>query len=211
MIWLLLIIILLITAETALVNRFSSLLRNFRYQSLCLALLTMLAAFQERSWALYLVAFLLFCLKVLLIPYLFAGLIKRIGSTDEVGLFINVQLSLLMVVILGLISWSFASTLVHSSAYLAETTFGIACFVLLTGIFLMVTRVKALAQVIGLLMTENGVFLAAAIIPGGMPFFVEIAIFFDVLVSVMILGVFIYRIKAIFTHIDVSKLSGLRG
>jgi hydrogenase-4 component E len=82
---------------------------------------------------------------------------------------------------------------------------------MLTGVFLMVTRIKALAQVIGLLLTENGIFLAATVIPGGMPFFVEIALFFDVLISVMILGLFIYRINAIFTHIDVSKLSGLKG
>ena len=55
----------------------------------------------------------------------------------------------------------------------------LACFVMLAGIFLMAARIKALAQVIGLLLTENGVFLAATIIPCGMPFFVEIAIFFD--------------------------------
>lgn len=211
MTWLCLFAILLITAETALVSRFPALLRNFRYQSFCLALLTLLTAYREGSPELYLVAFLLFSLKVLLIPRLFEQLIKRIGASDHLGLFLNAQVSLLLVIILGLISWAFAYSIIHAPAYLDQATLGIACFVMLTGIFLMVSRIKALAQVIGLLLTENGIFLAATVIPGGMPFFVEIALFFDILVSVMILGLFIYRINAIFTHIDVSKLSGLRG
>ena len=211
MIWLLLFAILLITAETALVTRFPALLRNFRYQSLCLALLTLLAAYREGSVELYIIAGLLFILKVLLIPHLFDVLIKRIGSSDHLGLFLNAQVSLLLVVALGLISWTFARSIMPAPAYLEQLTLSVACFVMLTGVFLMVSRIKALAQVIGLLLTENGVFLAATIIPGGMPFFVEIALFFDILVSVMILGLFIYRINAIFTHIDVSKLSGLRG
>jgi hydrogenase-4 component E len=211
MTWLCLFAILLITAETALVSRFPALLRNFRYQSFCLALLTALAAYREGSLGLYFIALLLFSLKVLLIPHLFAVLIRRLSSSDHLGLFLNAQISLLLVVVLGLISWSLARSVIPAPAYQAQATLGVACFAMLTGIFLMVTRIKALSQVIGLLLTENGVFLAATVIPGGMPFFVEIALFFDILVSVMILGLFIYRINAIFTHIDVSKLSGLRG
>ncbi|MCU0640653.1 MAG: hypothetical protein MUC35_01030 [Candidatus Margulisbacteria bacterium] len=201
----------LITTETALVSRFPALLRNFRYQSLCLALLTLLAAEREASPELYVIAGLLFGLKVLLIPHLFDVLIKRIGASEQVGLFLNTQVSLLLAGALGLLAWAFAGALIAAPAYLTQATLGIACYITLTGILLMVTRVKALAQVIGLLLTENGVFLAATIIPGGMPFFVEIALFFDILVSVMIFGLFIYRINAIFTHIDVSKLAGLKG
>jgi len=211
MIWLLLFLILLITVETALVTSLPALLRNFRYQSMCLALLTLLAAYRETSPELYVIAGLLFSLKVLLIPHLFNLLIKRINSNNHLGLFLNAQFSLLFVVALAMISWYLASLVIAPPAYLEQLTLSAACFVVLTGIFLMASRIKALAQVIGLLLAENGIFLAATIIPGGMPFFVEIALFFDVLVSVMILGLFIYRINAIFTHIDVSKLSGLRG
>ncbi len=209
MIWLCLFAILLITAETALVTRFPALLRNFRYQSFCLALLTALAAYHEKSLELCLIALLLFILKVILIPHLFSVMMKKIGTNEHIGLFLNTNISLLIVIVLGLISWFFAFSIV--SVYLMQFTLGLAFFMMLTGIFLMVSRIKALAQVIGLLLTENGIFLAATVIPGGMPFFVEIALFFDILISLMILGIFIYRINAIFTHIDVNKLSGLRG
>ncbi len=87
----------------------------------------------------------------------------------------------------------------------------VAFSVIFIGAFLMIFRMMALTQVIGLLVMENGIFLLASYISGGMPFFVEIAIFFDVFVSVVIMGLFVYRINKLFTHIDVSKLSRLRG
>jgi hydrogenase-4 component E len=87
----------------------------------------------------------------------------------------------------------------------------IAFFIVLSGLFLMISRMSALAQIIGLLVMENGLFLLASTVSGGMPFFVEIAIFFDVFVSVVIMGLFVYRINKLFTHIDVNKLSRLRG
>jgi len=87
----------------------------------------------------------------------------------------------------------------------------IAFFIVLAGLFLMITRMSALAQIIGLLVMENGLFLLASTVSGGMPFFVEIAIFFDVFVSVVIMGLFVHRINKLFTHIDVNKLSRLKG
>jgi hydrogenase-4 component E len=75
----------------------------------------------------------------------------------------------------------------------------------------MVSRMKALGQVIGLLVMENGIFLAASAIAGGMPFFVEIALFFDVFVFVIIIEVFVYKVNRLFTHSDTSKMSELKG
>jgi hydrogenase-4 component E len=77
--------------------------------------------------------------------------------------------------------------------------------------FILVSRLKALAQVLGLLVMENGIFLLAAAVAGGMPFLVEMAIFFDVFVSVVIFGLFVYRINELFTGIDVDQLNRLRG
>ena len=202
--------ILLITAESALTQRFSGLLRSFRYQSLFLALLTLLAAYRGNSATLYFVGGLILAIKVIIIPRLFQGLIRSIKVSDNLGLFISPQATLFAAFFLGVVSWSFSGQIIHN-AYLEQLIISVSFFAMLVGILLMVTRIKALAQVIGLLMMENGVFLAATVIPGGTPFFIEIAVFFDIMISAMILGLFIYRIKAIFTHIDISKLSGLKG
>jgi len=81
----------------------------------------------------------------------------------------------------------------------------------MAGLFVIVARRKALTQVLGLLSLENGLFLAAISLTYGMPLVVELGIFFDVLVAVMVLGILVFRIRETFDSMDVSKLSRLRG
>lgn len=192
-------------------KRTPALIRSFRYQSLCLFAITFIIALTQREPDLYIVAGLLFTLKVLLIPYLLYRIIRKIKVNEDLGLFINPQLSLLLVLAFTYLSWIFASHIVSANNATLTGTLAIAFFIVLAGMFLMIFRMTALAQIIGLLVMENGLFLLASTVSGGMPFFVEIAIFFDVFVSVLIMGFFVYRINKLFTHIDVNKLSRLKG
>ena len=76
----------------------------------------------------------------------------------------------------------------------------------------MFNRRKAISQVLALLTVENGVMLAAvALTTYGMPLVVELGIFFDVMVAVMVLGILVYRIRESFSSMDTSKLTQLRG
>ena len=193
------------------VKRTPALIRNFRYQSLCLFSVTFIVALTQREPELYIVAGLLFVLKVSLIPYLLYRIIRRIKASEDLGLFINPQLSLLWALAFTYLSWIFVTHLVSANNAILTGTLAIAFFVVSAGMFLMVFRMTALAQIIGLLVMENGLFLLALTVSGGMPFFVEIAIFFDVFVSVLIMGFFVYRINKLFTHIDVNRLSRLKG
>ena len=82
---------------------------------------------------------------------------------------------------------------------------------LLTGFFLMINRRKAITQVLALLTMENGVMLAAIVLTTyGMPLVVEIGVFFDVVIAVMVLGILVFRIRETFASMDVSKLNELR-
>ena len=76
---------------------------------------------------------------------------------------------------------------------------------------MMISRRKAFMQVLALLCLENGLFLAAISLTYGMPLIVELGIFFDLLVAVMVLGILVYRIQETFDSMDVSRLSRLRG
>ncbi|MCX5712089.1 MAG: hypothetical protein NTY47_03325 [Candidatus Omnitrophica bacterium] len=192
-------------------KRMPALIRSFRYQSICLFVLTLIMALREGRVDLYIVAGLLFVLKVSLIPQLLYRIIKRIKANEDLGLFINPQLSLLWSLAFTYLSWIIASYLIPAHNQMQVSMLAIAFFIVLAGLFLMIFRMTALAQVIGLLVMENGIFLFAEMVSGGMPFFVEIAIFFDVFVSVVIMGFFVYRINKVFTHIDVNKLSRLKG
>ena len=88
---------------------------------------------------------------------------------------------------------------------------GVAISMLLIGLFLMVTRKKAITQILALLTVENAVFLVAVGVTSGMPLVVELGISFDVILAVLILGVLVRRIVDRFESMDISRLSKLKG
>ena len=73
----------------------------------------------------------------------------------------------------------------------------------------MITRRKAITQVLGLLFMENGLFLAGFSLTFGMPIIVELGILFDMLMGVIILGVFIVQIRRNFSSVDLDSLTTL--
>ena len=116
-----------------------------------------------------------------------------------------------MVLFFVYLSYIFTDRIVCVAEGIEHGAFSVSLSVILMGMFIMIFRIKAIAQIVGLLVTENGLFLAAASVSGGMPFFVEIAVFFDIFLCVIILGLFVYKINKAFTHIDVHRLNGLKG
>ena len=88
---------------------------------------------------------------------------------------------------------------------------GVALSMLLIGLFLMVTRKKAVTQILALLTVENAVFLVALGVTSGMPLVVELGISFDVMLAVLVLGILVHRIVDRFESMDVSRLSKLKG
>jgi len=88
---------------------------------------------------------------------------------------------------------------------------GVVVTLLLIGLFLMVTRRKAITQILALLTVENAVFLVAVGVTTGMPLIVELGISFDVILAVLILGILVHRIVDRFESMDVSRLSNLKG
>jgi hydrogenase-4 component E len=191
-------------------KRVPALIRSFRYQSFFLFLITLAAAIEEGHADLYGVALLILILKVLFIPYAMYRIARRINVDENLGLLVNSQLSLLIALALTYCSRIFSRTLGFHQDFRA-VAITVAFAVVFIGAFLMVSRMKAFTQVTGLLVMENGIFLFGSFLSGGMPFLVEIAISLDVLISVIIMGLFVYRINKVFTHIDVNKLSRLRG
>ena len=192
-------------------KRVSALIANFRLQSFLLFLLTLIEAYKGQAAGLYVTAFLILLIKVIGIPYFFFRLLREIKVNENLGFFINPQLSLFLCLVFTYLAWVFAGVVFVSADTLFRVSAAIAFLVMLIGMFIMLSRLKALAQIVGLLVMENGIFLLAASTAGGMPFIVEMAIFLDVFVSVLILGLFVYRINELFTGIDVSQLTSLKG
>ncbi len=192
-------------------KRISALIAGFCLQSFFLFGCILFIAFQTANAEMFILAGLILLLKVVVIPLFLFRIIRRVKTNDDLGLLVNPMLSIFAAILLTVLSNIFAQKVVGLTDKLVITSFAVSLSVTLTGLFIMITRKKAIAQIIGLLTMENGIFLTAAALCGGMPFLVEIAVFFDIFMFVVILGIFVYRISELFTHIDVDKLSRLRG
>ena len=186
-------------------------IRLFALQSLMLAAIAALVAYFHNATHVYLVVVLTIAGKVIFLPWLLHRLVRRIQIVQEIEPLMNAPASMFLCGGLTVLGYVVARPFT-SLARLGNNTLAIAVTLLLTGFFLMFNRRKAITQVLALLTVENGVMLAAvALTTYGMPLVVELGIFFDVMVAVMVLGILVYRIRESFASMDVGKLSQLRG
>lgn len=186
-------------------------IRLFALQSFFLAAIAGVIAYSHAAGHVYIVAALTLVGKVLFLPWLLDRQVRRIRITQEIEPLLNAPASMLLCGALTLLGYIVARPFT-SLERLGNNTLAIAITLVLTGFFLMFNRRKAITQVLALLTVENGVMLAAvALTTYGMPLVVELGIFFDVMVAVMILGILVYRIRETFSSMDTSKLSQLKG
>ena len=79
------------------------------------------------------------------------------------------------------------------------------------GTFIMIDHKKAIMQGVGLITIENGIFLIAESIAYGMPMVVEFGVFFDLLVSVVVIGILMFRIYSTFDSLSTENMQKLKG
>jgi hydrogenase-4 component E len=186
-------------------------IRLFALQSLLLAGIAAIVAWFHNATHVYVVAVLTLVGKVFFLPWLLDRQVRKIRIVQEIEPLLNAPASMLVCGGLTLLGYLVARPFT-SLEKLGNNTLAIAITLLLTGFFLMFNRRKAITQVLALLTIENGVMLAAvALTSYGMPLVVELGIFFDVMVAVMVLGILVYRIRESFDSMDTSKLSQLKG
>lgn len=191
-------------------------IRMFALQSLLLAGIANTIAYFNGARHIYIAAALTLLFKAILLPAILRRLVSRIEIRQEIEPLVNVPVSVIVTGLLTMLAYVVAEPLqAHAgpggAAGLGRNTLPVAIALFLIGFYMMITRRKALTQVLALLSLENGLFLAAISLTYGMPMIVELGIFFDVLVAVMILAILVYRIRETFDSIDVSRLSRLRG
>jgi hydrogenase-4 component E len=186
-------------------------IRLYGIQSVLLAIVAATNALSEGRHDLFVTAALTVTLKGLLIPWFLMRVIDRIGIHREIEPFLNVPASLLVCLGLTVVGYRVSTGFPEGARGASHHLIGIALSMLLIGLFLMVTRKKAITQILALLTVENAVFLVAVGVTSGMPFIVEFGISFDVILAVLVLGVLVQRIVGRFESMDVSRLSKLKG
>jgi hydrogenase-4 component E len=191
-------------------------IRIFAAQSFLLASIAGIIAWYNGAPHLYFAALLTLVLKGIFVPRLLERVVERVGIRQEIQPLVNVPLSVVISGSLTLVGYTVAESFHRPEGAISPETLGrktlaVAISLFLIGFFMMVNRRKALTQVLALLSLENGLFLAAISLTYGMPLVVELGVFFDVVVAVMVLGVLVSRIREAFDSMDVSKLDHLRG
>ncbi|HWQ53445.1 MAG TPA: NADH-quinone oxidoreductase subunit K [Bryobacteraceae bacterium] len=191
-------------------------IRIFGAQSFLLAAIAGTIAWYNSAPHVFIAAVLTLLVKAILVPVLLERLVDRIEIRREIEPIVNVPVSVLISGALTLIGYIVAESFYRPEytsgpASMGHNTLAVAISLFLIGFYMMINRRKALTQVLALLSLENGLFLAAISLTYGMPLIVELGVFFDVLVAVMVLGILVYRIQETVESLDVSKLRKLRG
>jgi hydrogenase-4 component E len=191
-------------------RRILSLIHLYTLQGVTLVAATATVGYITGQPHLYASAAITLALKVFLIPWILHRVIDRLGVRWDVETLFNIPTTMLIGLVLVIFSFNLAQPIAELSATIARGTLGIALACLLLSLMMMITRSKAVPQVIGFLSMENGLFFAATAATYGMPMVVELGIALDVLVGILILGVFLFRIREQFDSLDIRNLEKLR-
>ena len=191
-------------------RRILSLIDLFAAQGLVLTLSTGFVAYATGQNHLWWSASVTLALKVLLLPWILHRLIRRLDVKWDVETLINIPTTMLVGLLLVILAFNLAQPVSALAGTITKGTLGIALAAVLLSFLMMITRSKAVPQVIGFLAMENGLFFAATAATYGMPMVVELGIALDVLVGVVILGVFFFQIRERFDSLDIHHLEKLR-
>ncbi|MGI6451080.1 MAG: hydrogenase [Desulfitobacteriia bacterium] len=209
-------VLILLSAFALMANkRISSYIRTFRVQSMLIALAAGIMGIQslqaEGRFDFLIVCLLIITLKVVYIPHLLHKTYANVKYKVEKDFILNIPILILISCGLVVFSYFALATLEGLSESFWNLQFVNSVSVIWIGLFFMISRKKAIGQIIGFLVIENGLYIAAMLSTHGMPLIVDLGIFLDMLTAVMIMGIMVFKINDKFDSIDIDKLNRLKG
>jgi hydrogenase-4 component E len=148
--------------------------------------------------------------KGVLIPYLISNAVRNAQIRREVEPFIGYVLTLLLGAVFTALAFAFAEKLPLAPEHKDLLFVPASIATLLTGFLLLTTRRKAISQVIGYLVMENGIFVFSLLLTEAMPVMVEAGALLDLMVGIFVMGIVINHISREFSSIDTSRLRTLK-
>lgn len=159
---------------------------------------------------LLIVSAVIVALKVIYIPHTLHKTWSSVEYTVEKDFLLNIPMLVMIccgIVVLTYVSLAEIGSFTGNALLLLVNSIS----VVLIGLFFIISRKKAIGQIVGLIVIENGLFVTALFATDGLPFIVDMGIFVDLVTSVLILGTMVFRINDRFESIDIDKLNNLRG
>ena len=187
-------------------------IKAYMINSWLLSLLIFFVAVKNPEHHLYVASTLTFASKGVLLPFFLKSIVRQMKKVQVVETYLSTSLSLIIsgiIIAIVYVSLGKGIFITGFSSFVLK----ISVAVILIGLFIMITRRSAIAQILGLLFMENGVFLAGFSLTFGMPSIVELGVVFDLLMIVIIMGVFMVQIKQKFSSdaADMDQLTNLKG
>ena len=191
-------------------RRILSLINLFMLQGMALVASTTIVAYSTGQHHLYWSAGLTLTLKVIALPWILHRLIRKLSVKWDVETMINIPTTMLVGIGLVVVAFNVAQPISLLSGTIMRATIGIALACVLLSFLMMITRSKAVPQVIAFLAMENGLFFAATSATYGMPMVVELGIALDVMVGMVIFGVFFFQIRQQFDSLDIRHMERIK-
>jgi hydrogenase-4 component E len=191
-------------------DRMFGLLNTFALHALVVSLSVAWQAYIQLAPHLYITAAIALIVKAIIIPVALHRIIVYLGihrNIETVG-----GIGQTMLAGIGLVALSILVMLpiTAQAGTLAREDLAFSLSVILLGLLMMISRRNAVSQVIGFMSIENGLILAATAAKG-MPLVVEISVAFSILVALIVIGIFLFRIRERFDTVDVHALERFRG
>ncbi|HVY64090.1 MAG TPA: formate hydrogenlyase [Gammaproteobacteria bacterium] len=191
-------------------RRVVTLVNLFAIQGALLAAATLLLAWRTGQNHLYLSALLTIAVKVAFLPWLLHRLIRRLDVYWDSEPLLNISSTMLVGLLIVIFAFGLAQPIAALASTATRNAIGIAVAVVLLSFLTMITRRKAMSQVVGFLSMENGLFFGAMSATYGMPMIIELGVALDVLVAMLVLGVFFFQIREQFDSLDLHHLESLK-
>lgn len=182
----------------------------YKWQSIILAGVAALVAHAADVRELYFISVLVLLVRAVVMPHLLGKMQERIGQLAESDPYLNVPASLLIAALLVVIAYGATRAAVLVATLPTRGAMPLAIAVILVSIFIIASRKKAVSQIIGFLMLENGIALLSVVASYGVPLAVELGVFLDALLGFLVMQVFVFDIHETFESVDVDQLNRLK-
>jgi hydrogenase-4 component E len=150
-------------------------------------------------------------LKGIAIPWLLLRAIREVRIRREVEPLIGFVPTLILGALVTTAAFIFADFLPLLAQHQPHGLFiPTALATLFAGFLLLMTRRKAITQVLGYLMLENGIFIFGILLSAAMPMMVEAGVLLDLLVAVFVMGIVMNQINREFSTLNTELLSALK-
>ena len=191
-------------------RRIYGLLHIFAWQWLFLSVSTAVVGYSAGLHHLYISAILTLTLKVFVLPYILYTLIHKLKIHKEVEDLVNIPTTMLIGIALVIFSYYLTSPIRELSTFVTRSTLAVALATVMLGLLMMITRKKAVTQIVGFLSLENGLFFVATSATYGMPLVVELGVALDILIAAFIFGIFFFHISTTFDSLDLKEMEKLK-